>query len=251
MIDMTPQEMAARTVHTPRGKVLVMTASYDALSMYPKVRLELENDGRTYVGYLSGPEATPLKTPRDGATHWIKVGEANVGLGDDAAAGVATYYADALQAMRGYQSRAQERGWEAAEASCPEGLTPMRRKWANGDLMAAEYEARDGVTVMGSDLLESHNGYYWLPASEVKEARADQAQRRERAEAHRQDLQAVEVPAEAVAAYERCGGDPDRLPDDIDNPLYWLVKRYAPAIEEQGLALPPLPPRDELLPEGA
>ena len=44
------------------------------------------------------------------------------------------------------------------------------------------------------------------------------------------------VPPEAVAAYKSCGGDPERLHDDIDHPHYWLVKRYADAIEHQGLA---------------
>lgn len=45
-----------------------------------------------------------------------------------------------------------------------------------------------------------------------------------------------QVPPEAVAAYKSCGGDPERLYDDIDHPHYWLVKRYADAIEHQGLA---------------
>jgi hypothetical protein len=44
------------------------------------------------------------------------------------------------------------------------------------------------------------------------------------------------VPPEAVAAYKSCGGDPERLHDDIDHPHYWIVKRYADAIEHQGLA---------------
>jgi hypothetical protein len=44
------------------------------------------------------------------------------------------------------------------------------------------------------------------------------------------------VPEAAVAAYKSCGGDPELLHDDIDHPHYWLVKRYADAIEHQGLA---------------
>jgi len=44
------------------------------------------------------------------------------------------------------------------------------------------------------------------------------------------------VPAAAIAAYSACGGNPDNLPDDIDNPQYWLVSKYAAAIEHQGLA---------------
>ncbi len=50
------------------------------------------------------------------------------------------------------------------------------------------------------------------------------------------ELAAVAVPAEAVTAYQSCGGDPENLPDEIDHPHYWLVRKYAAAIEAQGLA---------------
>lgn len=55
-------------------------------------------------------------------------------------------------------------------------------------------------------------------------------------EADHASLMAVVVPAEAVAAYRACGGDPDKLRDDIDHPAYWTVRQYAAAIEAQGLA---------------
>ena len=74
-------------------------------------------------------------------------------------------------------------------------------------------------------------------AAEKRAKDAAEADRRiERVTARRAELLAVDVPANAVAAYKRCKGDPERLPDDIDNPLYWIVKQYADAIEEQGLA---------------
>lgn len=78
------------------------------------------------------------------------------------------------------------------------------------------------------------------------EARAIKASRASD-RARRSELLAVEVPAEAVAAYKQCGGDPDRLPDDIDNPRYWIVRRYADAIEEQGLAYPARAARPDAL----
>ena len=59
-----------------------------------------------------------------------------------------------------------------------------------------------------------------------------------KAQAENEDAQALAtvVPARVLAAYESCGGDPDNLPDDIDNPMYWELKRYAKAIEMQRLA---------------
>lgn len=52
------------------------------------------------------------------------------------------------------------------------------------------------------------------------------------------DLMKVEVPADVVAAYKSVRGNPERLPDDIDHPMYWAIRRYSPAIEAQGLAYP-------------
>jgi hypothetical protein len=44
------------------------------------------------------------------------------------------------------------------------------------------------------------------------------------------------VPDDAVAAYIACGGNYESLSDDIDNPDYWLVKKWSEAIEHQNLA---------------
>ena len=38
------------------------------------------------------------------------------------------------------------------------------------------------------------------------------------------------APQKVKDAYTKCGGNPERLQDDIDHPLYWQVKRYAEAI---------------------
>lgn len=64
-----------------------------------------------------------------------------------------------------------------------------------------------------------------------KSAAKDQAIAKRSAE-----LAEMEVPESAIAAYKACGGDPERFDDDIDHPHYWLVKKYADAIEHQGLA---------------
>jgi hypothetical protein len=49
------------------------------------------------------------------------------------------------------------------------------------------------------------------------------------------ELAATQVPENAIAAYQACRGNPENFPDDIDDPRYWLVNRYAAAIEHQGL----------------
>ena len=43
------------------------------------------------------------------------------------------------------------------------------------------------------------------------------------------------VPANAVAAYHACNGNPENFGDGIDDPRYWLVRNYASAIEHQAL----------------
>lgn len=65
--------------------------------------------------------------------------------------------------------------------------------------------------------------------------REAEARRAAAAEKRRSELCAIVVPPEAIAAYKRCGGNPESLEDDIDNPDYWLVRKYGDAIEEQGL----------------
>lgn len=115
-----------------------------------------------------------------------------------------------------------------------------------------EYNTRKGMRP--ADPAERHPSVIILPASAARPPGSIQADRdaalareeaertarksaaRDRAAAVREELLRVEVPDKAVAAYKRCAGDPERLPDDIDNPDYWLVKEYADAIEGQGLA---------------
>lgn len=67
----------------------------------------------------------------------------------------------------------------------------------------------------------------------AKEAEAKK--QKESAEAARA-AEETKVPQSAINAYIACNGDPEDLEDDIDNPAYWLVRKYASAIEAQGLA---------------
>ena len=64
----------------------------------------------------------------------------------------------------------------AGKAECPEGFVPCRRKWANGDLCSAEYEAEDGTKVIASDLIADHAGWFFLPSADVDAARAKAAE---------------------------------------------------------------------------
>ena len=50
--------------------------------------------------------------------------------------------------------------------------------------------------------------------------------------AHDKQLSAP-VPPDALQAYHECKGDPERFSDGIDDPDYWLVVKYADAIEYQ------------------
>ena len=45
----------------------------------------------------------------------------------------------------------------------------------------------------------------------------------------------AKVEESVMKAFDVCNGDPDRLPDDIDHPLYWEVKRYANALLDANL----------------
>lgn len=65
---------------------------------------------------------------------------------------------------------------------------------------------------------------------EAIKAKQDEAKSRHEAQIN------APVPAEAVAAYKACRGNPENFHDDIDHPSYWLVKNHAAAIEHQGLA---------------
>jgi len=74
-------------------------------------------------------------------------------------------------------------------------------------------------------------------AEEKARREAEQAEiTSERERARNAELLAVNVPEDVVRAYNACGGNPERLEDGIDNPLYWLIKRYSDAIERQRLA---------------
>lgn len=69
----------------------------------------------------------------------------------------------------------------------------------------------------------------------VEEAKRASLKRDNERRAFGAELESTVVPADAVAAYRACKGDPEDFEDDIDDPRYWLVTRYAAAIEHQGL----------------
>lgn len=73
-------------------------------------------------------------------------------------------------------------------------------------------------------------------AEKVDQAKQDSLSKQEAEKQNAAALAAIVVPESAVRAYKACRGNPENLPDDIDNPGYWLVRRYAAAIEHQGLA---------------
>jgi len=61
---------------------------------------------------------------------------------------------------------------ERALAECPEDCVIARCLWTNGDLMNGKYQTEDGVEVIGSDMLECHYGWYFLPRKLVDEEKA-------------------------------------------------------------------------------
>lgn len=68
----------------------------------------------------------------------------------------------------------------------------------------------------------------------IHSARAKDGQQKEERAARQKEAAAyIETVSEAVKkAYVACGGDADNLPDDIDHPLYWAVRRYAQALQD-------------------
>ena len=67
-------------------------------------------------------------------------------------------------------------------------------------------------------------------------AKARVAERTRKAREHTEAVRTTAVPAEAIAAYVRYRGDPDRAWEDEDETAWSLIGQYAEAIEEQGLA---------------
>lgn len=57
---------------------------------------------------------------------------------------------------------------------------------------------------------------------------AKQAEKAERKRAAEKYIKTV--PENVKKAFDECSGDPDLLPDDIDHPLYWAIRRYGLAL---------------------
>lgn len=73
-------------------------------------------------------------------------------------------------------------------------------------------------------------------AAKIEDAKRKSIEREQAQSATAAELTATEVPQNAICAYQACSGNPENFPDDIDDPRYWLVRHYAAAIEQQGLA---------------
>ncbi|HUV65717.1 MAG TPA: hypothetical protein VMW24_17610 [Sedimentisphaerales bacterium] len=86
-------------------------------------------------------------------------------------------YTTIIEAARKDQADKAQADYQAALDACPEDYIPCRRNWANGDLCTAEYATRDGITVLASDLITNHNGWFWLPAEKVEAARRELAEK--------------------------------------------------------------------------
>ena len=108
--------------------------------------------------------------------------------------------ADAAELMMDdLETDEDEMSFAAAKAVCPVGFVPCILLWQNGDLCAAKYEAEDGTKVLSHDLLESHQGYYWIRQPEVDAARTKNTHADESAEkaAQAQDAQIKAATMEA------------------------------------------------------
>jgi hypothetical protein len=87
----------------------------------------------------------------------------------------------------------------------------------------------------GHDVDQPNQTDYAIAAM-IEKAKRDSITTQESVAGYRAEILAIAVPDDAVRSYQACNGDPERLPDDIDNPDYWLVRKYSTAIEAQGLA---------------
>lgn len=104
----------------------------------------------------------------------------------------------------------------AAFAGCPEGHEPCRQKWSNGDLMSALYVSRDGVEVLGSDMLDSHGGWYYLPAAKIAEEAAALETKKAAAAAKVTAREAKLAEAKALAASSGKPVEIERWTDECD-----------------------------------
>ena len=206
-------------------------------------------------GVIEGPSPLPLNHPQSeqiralGGTCCATVGFGKTGtviaLDDAAAASLRSFRAAMVAEGKRREAIDTERRWRAAAASCPAGHVPAVVGWVNSDLMSAQYVTRDGVEVVAGDLLERHDGFVWLSATAVAEARAERDRRTDRREELRKQLLATVVPTEAHVAYDRYQGSSDRAWDVDDEQAWYLIRRYGDAIEYQaegaawrGLRLP-------------
>jgi len=106
---------------------------------------------------------------------------------------IETYIKEIEKEKKQEEKRIDEKIKKQAYANCPEGYTPCRQNWSNGDLCSAEYQTSDeGLTVkiLDSDLIENHMGWYYIENSKIEKAReerrAEQTKKQEAKEKEQQ-----------------------------------------------------------------
>ena len=82
--------------------------------------------------------------------------------------------AAAMQGRKEEEEKERKNNLEAVRGHCPVGYVIARQIWRNGDLCAAKYRTEDGIEVLASDLLDPHDGVYYLPVEKVEAERTKQ-----------------------------------------------------------------------------
>ena len=82
--------------------------------------------------------------------------------------------AAAMKERKEKEEQERKNDLESARGHCPTGYIIARQIWRNGDLCAAKYRTEDGVEILASDLLDPHNGWYYLPVEIVDAERSKQ-----------------------------------------------------------------------------
>ena len=82
--------------------------------------------------------------------------------------------AAAMQEKKEEEEKMRKNNFETVRGHCPAGYMIARQIWRNGDLCAAKYRTEDGIEVLASDLLDPHDGVYYLPVEKVNAERAKQ-----------------------------------------------------------------------------
>ena len=82
--------------------------------------------------------------------------------------------AAAMKERKEKEEKMRKNNFETVRGHCPAGYMIARQIWRNGDLCAAKYRTEDGIEVLASDLLDPHDGVYYLPVEIVEAERTKQ-----------------------------------------------------------------------------